>query len=239
MGVLLVGLGRFLVHREKKLLVFGAIVWTLPSIVFWLPYIVPILRHYYLSSIGLVWLAGLLVLSRVKTGRAAATTAALIVISLLVPEAAYHWYNDAHAASTKTPHGAFFYNHEVADARVKQLVELRNSVLNCTRSPDGKKKSIVLCRWDVYANVVYGIASQGTAVTSEPQGAILPEIGYAHYVSEKADVQLIRYVYMENDDVRRAVSGLLVSARQEGDCVFVPASIRPFDELQDGVTYYR
>lgn len=216
--------------RQKALLLAGLIA-AAPSLIFWLPFIVPELRHYYLSSIGLAWLLGLGLLAGLR--RQHATVVALIVIALNLglPEIAYRQYNRIHPATAKTPHGTFFFAHELATRNLDRLIALRNSALGCGRLENGKSGSITLCRWDVYTNLIYGIASQGTNVGILRRDLLVPEVGFAHYTSEHNEMQLISYLYMEDVGVRAAVEETMVNAWRAGNCVFVPRTVAPFESL--------
>lgn len=217
---------------QGRLPVIAAFVVGLPSLLYWLPYIVPILRHYYLTSIGLVLMLGY-ALAMLHTRKAIALTAALCLASLIVPEVAYRIYNRTHPVSMKTPHGAFFYHHEFAVRDVQELTSLRESSLTCGSLPDGKHGSIVVGRWDACANVMYGIASRGTNVTRVADEGIFPEVGYLHYRSDDHDLQVISFLYLDDAEVRRTVANVLDSTCSKGSCVFLPRSVRPFESLNN------
>jgi len=216
---------------QKKILLVGGLLWAIPSLVFWLPYIVPILRHYYLSSIGITWLIGLTLLANMPRRHAMALVGAIILFNLFPAEIAYRLYNRAHPAAAKTPHGTFFYGHETAKHDVKRLTGLRSSALTCGRLENGKSGSIVLCRWDAYTNIIYGIASQGTNVRRVRKETLVPEVGFSHYTSDSTEVQLISFSYMQDPNVRGPVEQTMMSAWRAGSCVFVPRVVAPFDSL--------
>jgi hypothetical protein len=231
LGTLLACLAAFVRRPRQKALLLAGLIAAAPSLIFWLPFIVPELRHYYLSSIGLAWLLGLGLLARLGRKHATVVAAIVMALNLGLPEIAYRQYNRTHPTTTKTPHGTFFFAHEFATRDVDRLIELRNSALGCGRLENGKSGSITLCRWDVYANMIYGIASQGTNVDIRRRDLLVPEVGFAHYTSDNTEVQLISYLYMDDARVRAAVEETMMNAWRAGNCVWVPRTVAPFDSL--------
>jgi hypothetical protein len=231
--------------RRRWPSILAGVLWGLPVVVFWIPYIVPILRHYYTVSLGLVWLVGILFLARVRPGWQVPITIAVVAVNLLVPEALYRGYNATTTSTPKTPHGSFFYYHEVAANDVARLADMRREVLSCRRlgRTGEATRSVVLCRWDVFANVVYETASQGRDVVVVESREVSPETRYVRYRTSGGEIRLINYVYFEDPNVTELVSDLLVSAWKDGYCVFGPNVVR--DRLigivpgeQPGVTGY-
>lgn len=249
LAVCVMGLARGLLgskerRAERRLVVFG-IIWALPSLLFWLPYIVPILRHYYVATLAIAWMVGLVALKRLGGRRLVGIAVSIVALNLLVPEGLYRIVNAARP-TPKTAHGSFFYYHEQTAPRVHELADLREAVVSCP-APGGAgtvaPRSLILCRWDAYANATYAIAARGRSVQIESNEMIAPQVRLVRYVCDGGEVRLINYIYLDDPRSQQAVSQQVAQALNDGFCVFIPESVR--DRLSDveadavNVNYYR
>jgi len=229
----------FVMRRDArarcKALLIGLCV-AVPVVAFWLPYLVPILRHYYLASLGVVLVLGATVMVRATTPRRlVAITVVVIAVNLLVPEVLYRAHH-ALTGAEKWPHGSFFAAHARASQRVDELADTRANVVTC-RSGD-HPRAIVLGRWDVYANVVYETASHANQSAIRESRVVAPETRYVQLLGAGADVRIIHYLYLDDPAVQRVVTDLLLDAQREGCCVFLPADV-DFPGLPDPAHRYR
>lgn len=204
-------------HRR---LLWVALGWTLPSILFWLPQPTPILRHYLMASIGVAVLLAVCVLARLHGKRLILATVSMMLLNVLVPEVAYRAYN-AGTRATKTPHGAFFYYHGLAAARIEHHNTVADRILHC--APVGKPaRSCALVQWEQLTHVAYAAAVSGERVVPSPAKSIFPGLREVRFRVGEGDVQLLHYVYFEDDGLRELTAQVMFEARAAGYCLFVP-----------------
>ena len=126
-------------------LVMFACAWVLPSVVFWMLTPVPILRHFYVATVGAAWLVGVVVLQDGR--RATAVAAAIVALNLALPEAVY----GAHRWRTglrKMPHGTFFSAHAYWSQRVATFVALRERAGACMEA-SSSQSALAVTTWEV------------------------------------------------------------------------------------------
>lgn len=208
-------------HRR---IIAAALAWAIPSIIFWLPQPVPILRHYLLASLGLVVVAAALVLDRLSGPKLALATTVLVTGNLLVPEIAYRAYN-ASAAAGKTPHGAFFYYHGEAARRIAANNDLARRIVSCRSATDGPAKSCSLVRWEMLAHVAYAAATCSEPVVPEPTEVFFPGTRYVRFRIGEGEARLISYVYFEDDSLRAMAARIMSESRDAGFCLFAPRAL--------------
>jgi hypothetical protein len=97
-----------------------ALLWALPTVLFWLPNQAFMMRHFLLAVPALVWIAAE-TLGRRATRRAlAAFAGAIVIANLLVPEAIYAAWNGTHPRDLKAPNGSFFSWHRREAALIER-----------------------------------------------------------------------------------------------------------------------
>jgi hypothetical protein len=134
--------------------VIVALVWALPTLLFWLPNEALVLRHFLLVVPALIWIAAEAFATGIARGRLALATAAVVLANLLVPEAFYAAINAGHPRHPKAPNGTFFSWH----AREKTLIDrdrrLSDLVLDAARGTG----AFVQVDWRAYGSLLYGMA---------------------------------------------------------------------------------
>jgi hypothetical protein len=221
-----VGLARFLrtrLSRNQARLVAAALAWALPSMLFWLPQPTPILRHYFLATVGIAVLLGIVLLAR-TSGRKLWLAAALIAAANLgVPEVFYRAYA-ARSPAPKTPHGAFFFYHQKANTTIERNHGIAREILSCKR--DGvTARSCSLVRWELFAHLAYAAAVTRERVEPVPIDTIFPGVRYIRFRFEGGEARFIDYVYFEDDSLRTMAADMMRAAQAEGYCLFAPQSL--------------
>lgn len=201
-----------------------ALVWVLPAVLFWLPQPIPILRHYFLSTLGVAWLVGALALSRVSKRRAAAVAAVVALASLVVPEAAYRSYNATQPESAKEPHGAFFYYHGRTTARIARYRSLARELVEAVRNdPPG---AAVLVGWEGFAYILDEIYTNTRGAVRLSRVPDNPNVTYERYAFDGGELRVIRAIRVTEGALpTEIVRELATRAREEGFRVFLPAEM--------------
>lgn len=213
-----------------------ALVWVLPAVLFWLPQPTPILRHYFLSTFGVAWLVGALVLSRLSARRAAAVAAAVALASIVIPEAAYRSYNATHPESAKEPHGAFFYYHGRTGARIARYRGLARDLVAAVRNtPPG---AAVQVGWEGYAYVLDEMYTDTRGAARLSRVRDNPNVTYDRYSFEGGELRLIQAIRLtEGAPPTVIVRDLVTRAHAEGFRVFLPAEVGAVGLSSDGLGF--
>ena len=106
-----------------------ALVWALPTILFWLPNQAFMVRHFLLAVPALVWIVAETLLTRVTRRALVALTATIVIANLLIPEALYAGWNRTHPAHAKAPNGTFFSWHRREAALIERYRRISDVVL--------------------------------------------------------------------------------------------------------------
>lgn len=195
-----------------------AIAWILPSVLFWLPQPIPILRHYLLATIGVVWLVGYGFLSFLTPRRTVVWVAVAVVVNLALPEAVYRTYN-AHAATAKTPHGAFLYSHQQTNGTIERYAALAKEVL----SDADDHECFVLVNWVGYGYLMYAMATSPSGVENL-SGQEGPENVFTHeFRCGDVMVRLMHVRRLRSNYGRKEVARRIEDAIDEGFRVYLPA----------------
>jgi len=205
-----------------------ALAWALPSILFWLPQPVPILRHYLLASMGLAAFLGATLLGRFTARRLVVVSAAIATLNLAVPELLYRVYN-AHSSPAKAPNGSFFYFHERSVDRIARNNALADRIVSCSsggQPGDDSPRSCALVTWEGFAHVAYAAATSGRRAEPTPAEMIFPGVRYVRFTIGDGDIRLINYVYFEDPALRAAVARIMEQSRERGYCLFAPRELR-------------
>jgi hypothetical protein len=182
---------------------------------------VPILRHYYLATVGVAWLVGVLVLDRPR--RTWATAIVVAVLNLALPEAAYTAFRMRTGAS-KTPHGTFFSAHRYWAARVDGFVAMRDRSAACwdaTATPS----TFALVTWEGAAHVLYRLGISERRVRRIAKESIYPGVDAIDLDYEGGRLRLVQYVYFEDPVLRARVRAMVEDARAHGECIVFPAEL--------------
>lgn len=194
-----------------------AIAWILPSVVFWLPQPIPIMRHYLLATIGVAWLAGGYFLSSFRPRRTIVLVAVAVLVNLALPELAYRIYN-AHAVTPKTPHGTFFYYHQQTNRTIERYTTLELEVL----SGAGGNARFVLVDWAGYGYLMYGMATSPSGV-EKLSGQEGPEnVFMQEYRCGDLLVRLLHVPHLGTDYGRQEIVLRIERAIDEGFRVYLP-----------------
>jgi hypothetical protein len=211
---------------SERLIAF-ALVWWLPPAIFWLLVPTPILRHYVLASIGLALLLGVVVLDRLSRRRVWIAAATIATLNVAVPESLYRAYN-ARTSHPKTPHGSFFYFHEISADRIERNARLADRIVACSGpgSGDGSPRSCALVTWEGFAAIAYATAVSGHRVEPKPIEMIFPGVRYVRLAVGTGELRLIHYVYFEDAVLRSRVLRIMEDSRANGYCLFAPRELR-------------
>jgi hypothetical protein len=216
------------VHGYRRLLT-AALAWSLPSMIFWLPQPTPINRHYLLATMGIVAIAGVLMLLRLSIRRMVTVTIAVAALNLVVPEFAYRMYNASHALASKTAHGSFFYYHSAAARQIEKDEQVAHRIATCgaTNAAESSPHSCALVRWEEFAHVAYALSVSGRRVTPAAVTTVLPGGGGrdVRFKVDDGEVRLITYVYFEDEDLREKVSAILEESLRARYCLFAPGEL--------------
>jgi len=222
-------------------IVLVALGWALPSIVFWLPQPTPILRHYLMASIGLAALLAVCVFARMNGRRLVFATIAIVALNLVVPEIAYRAYN-ARSSAPKTPHGAFFYYHQQAVARIDRDNAIAQRILNCGSGGATPARACALVQWEQLTHVAYAVAVSEAHVQPLPTTSIYPGVREVRFEVGEGEVRLLHYVYFEDTALREQVAEIMRAAHAQGYCLFAPRPVcertPQFTELNPVVDCY-
>jgi hypothetical protein len=213
-----------------------ALVWVLPAIAFWLPQPTPILRHYFLSAIGLAWLAGCLVPREWSPRRIYLVALAIAVLNLALPEAAYRAYNRANADAPKTANGAFFYYHAQTEARIARQRTMARQVME-TMQAAGSPGAFAQVDWEGYAYMAYEIYTRAPDARRITYTHLAPRTAYYVFRSDGAELRLIQTVGLARGAGKDAVTTTATEAAASGLTLFLsrdallagidPASLAP------------
>jgi hypothetical protein len=209
--------------RNERRLALASLAWALPSILVWLPQPTPILRHYFLATIGISAFLGVALLARMDRRRLWPVAALIAIANLLVPEAVYRGIN-AGASAPKTPHGAFLYSHRQAAARIDHNNAVAERILSCTRDPE-RAGSCALVQWEVFAHIAHAAAVSGARVQPRPVETLFPGVRYVRFGIDGHEARLIHYVYFEDDSLRTIASNIMRESHAGGYCLFAPRAL--------------
>ncbi len=168
-----------------------AAVWALPSILFWLPQPVPILRHYLLSLAGLCVIAARGLPTRGRRGRIA--LAVVVVLNVAVPEVAWRAWNATHPNARKWPHGSVFADRSRTLERIRPARELAGRLAAIVRS--GQERPVVaVVGWEGYAYARYALASASPHPAAGTRRVLHPGVFEVNVPTGAAPVTLIFHV---------------------------------------------
>jgi hypothetical protein len=221
--------------RSAKLV---ALVWILPSLIFWLPQPVPVMRHYFLATMGFSWLAGSTVLARHSVRSVCVVVLAAAVCTILVPEIAYRSYNAARPAAAKEPHGAFFYYHQRMTERINRYRRLQSEVLQPAEQSAAdevhglRPRALVHVDWEGYAYLLYGLVtspydSKKLSVTTE-----YAQMYMHRYDCGGSEIRIVHSFRIGNEAAGKKLGQIIAQAAAEGFRVYVAA-----ENLQSVLTY--
>lgn len=212
---------------DRRLAVLGAAL-TLPCLLLWLPAPTPIMRHYFVASLGVAWLVGASGTLGRSPRRIVAATALLCIVNLGVPELLYAGYHALRPEDRKTPHGTFFSAHNGASGRLARLVALRRDAIACGVS-DGAAplRCIALANWEVSSHLLYELGIAGPALERIATAAVYPGAPMTRCALRGGgELRIVQYVYFADPALRKAVDAEIRSARREGFCAVVPEVLR-------------
>jgi hypothetical protein len=168
-----------------------AIVWIGPTLALWTFQPSPILRHFFLITPAVAWLAGQHALSRL--GRQALVVATVVAVlgNLLIPEVLYRTYNVRHTGAPKEPNGAFFYYHSTHERRIDRYCVLQKEVARSANSREEKTAGLIIpANWEIYSYVLYGLMAFHHAERSGTIGAA-PGIPEQRYTVGTTNVRIL------------------------------------------------
>ncbi len=203
-------------------LVMFACAWVLPSVVFWMLTPVPILRHFYVATVGAAWLVGVVVLQDGR--RATAVAAAIVALNLALPEAVY----GAHRWRTglrKMPHGTFFSAHAYWSQRVATFVALRERAGACMEA-SSSQSALAVTTWEVSAHLIYQLGVSNRRVHRITKDSMTPGIDLVRFDFDGGHLQIVQYIYFEDPEVQARVRTMIEDSRRDGACVLVPERFR-------------
>jgi hypothetical protein len=208
--------------REHARLILFASAWVLPSALFWMLTPVPILRHFYVATVGVAWLVGVVVLQDAR--RAMATVAAIVALNLALPEAAYAAYR-ARTGTRKTPHGTFFSAHAYWSGRVTTFVALRERAEECMEA-SSSQSALAVTTWEASAHLIYQLGISGRRVHRITKDTMAPGIDLVRFDFDGGHLQIVQYLYFEGSEVQAPLRTMIEDARRDGACILVPERFR-------------
>jgi hypothetical protein len=168
-----------------------AIVWIGPTLALWMFQPSPILRHFFLITPAVAWLAGQLALSRLGRRALIAATVVAVLGNLLIPEVLYRTYNARHTGAPREPNGAFFYYHSTRERRIDRYHTLQKEVGRFVNSREEKTAGLVIpANWEIYSYVLYGLTAFHHAERSGTIDAA-PGIPERRYTVGTTDVRIL------------------------------------------------
>jgi hypothetical protein len=222
----LMGLANRGPHTNRRQVVIGLAL-LLPCLLFWLPAPTPIMRHYYVASLGVAWLVAASGVINRPGARGAVAVAAVCLLNLGVPELLYAGYHVTHPGERKTPHGTFFAAHVQSAARLKRLAALRREVIQCGMT-DGAPgpRVIALATWEVSSHLFYQLGVSGAGLQRLVTSSIYPGVPMTRCVLQGGgDVRIIRYTYFQDPVLQRAANVEIDRVRRDGACAAAPAAL--------------
>jgi len=206
--------------RTTTARVIIALVWILPAVLFWLPQPTPILRHYFVSTIGLAWLAGCLVPHAWSARRVYLVALAVVAVNLALPEAGYRLYNRAHPEAPKTANGAFFYYHQQIETRITRQRDMARAVID-EMFAAGSPGAFAQVDWEGYAYVVYALYTRAPDAERITGMHPAPHTTYYVYRSEGAELRLMQTVGLARGIGKDAVATAATQATADGLPLFL------------------
>ncbi len=215
------GLRRRAPRGQGRLVAF-ALAWVLPSAIFWMLAPVPVLRHFYLATVGVAWLVGAVVLHDAR--RAIVLAAAIAALNLALPEAFYAGVRAATGVA-KAPHGTFFSAHSYWSRRVAGFVALRERTGACLDA-SATQSEAAFVTWEAAAHVIYRLGVSGRRVHRIVKEKAGGSVDLVRFDFDGGSLQIIQYIYFDDPAVQERVRAMVDAARARGDCVAVPGRFR-------------
>jgi len=214
--------GRLPSVNGRALLV--AVIWMLPSLLYWLPVPVSIVRHYFFVTLGASWLVGEMVLRDAPARRMASLVGAIVVLNLVVPEIVYGSYNARHPGSTKYPNGSFFLGHRAIEQRISRYQSLQTKFLAALRGKEGPRGVFIAGNWETYGYVNYAMAQAGR-FERPPTLAVEQGVATRTYWIDGREIRLALVNWYTDSPALRALYEDVAQAENDGFAVFVPVEI--------------
>lgn len=215
-----------------------AILWILPILVLWLPYPVPIVRHYFLIVPAAAWIIGETVLRRSSSKRTAIVVLAAVVCNLAVPEILYRSYNAAHPGSEKLPNGSFFYYHQKADEKILRNHAMQKKVLSVFDERSRGRGSelapgvFVAVTWESYGYLYHALA-RTEEITRLPEIEPYPGMHIRRYAVRGTEIRLAFLIGYITDSMLMNLQTNIRNAEEEGFAVFAPEEVARSEILTD------
>lgn len=214
--------GRHAPADGRALLV--ALIWILPSLVFWLPVPGPIVSHYFFVTLGAGWLIGEGFLRGTSPWRGASLTAAVIALNLLVPEIGYGFYNAHYPGSSKYPNGSFFLGHRAIERQISTYADLQSKFLAALRDKEHPRGVFVAGNWETYGYVNYAMAQAGR-FERPPGFAFDRGVTTRTYWIEGREVRLALVTWYTNNPAIELLFGSVRQAESDDFLIFLPTEL--------------
>lgn len=207
-----------------------AVIWIAPILILWLPYPVPIIRHYFLIVLAAGWLVGGTVLRQSSLKRTFIIVVIAILCNLAVPEAVYRLYNVTHPGFEKLPNGSFFYYHQKAEERIPRNHAMQKRVLSEFNERSHARQAamnpgvFVAVTWESYGYLYYAMA-QTEEITRLPEITPYPGMLIRRYAMRGTEVRL---AFLTGYISESALTNLVINIRnaeEEGFAVYIPEEV--------------
>jgi hypothetical protein len=201
-----------------------ALVWILPTLVFWLPVPGPFVRHYLFVTLGAGWLIGERILRDTSLRRGASIVVAAVLLNLLVPEIAYSYFNAHHPGSSKYPNGSFFLGHRAIEGQISRYLSLQSKFLAALREKEHSRGVFVAGNWETYGYINYAMARAGR-LERPPEFAFDQGVTTRTYWIEGREIRLSLVTSFANSPALEVFFGSLRQAEIDGFVIFVPTEL--------------
>ncbi len=173
---------------EARRGILVALLWALPTILFWLPNQAFMVRHFLLAVPALVWIAAETLGGRVTRGALVGFTGAIVIANLLVPEAIYAAWNGTHPRDPKAPNGTFFSWHRREVALIDRYRGFADLVLRVSGPGAGAFAQV---DWGSNGYLLLGMAKQAQAYVLLSTDAAFPGATLYRYRLGAAEFRLL------------------------------------------------
>jgi len=206
------------------------LVWILPTLILWLLWPVPILRHYFLIVPAASWLVGDNILRRLRSVRATAVVITLVLCNLGVPEVLYRAYNATHPGSRKEPHGTFFYYHERVTEKISRNHRLQREIVALMdggrpdKAPGLYPGALVPVDWESYGYLLYGMA-RTMRLEKLSETAPVQDLYLHRYSLGGIEIRLAFSSRFGTEAVRQVLLSEIEKAAGEGFAIYMPEEL--------------
>ena len=167
-----------------------ALVWLLPSLLFWLPNRALVLRHFMLVVPALAFLVVTRWPARASVALKTAFVGLLILVNLGAPEALYGVWNARHSDDPKHANGAFFAWHREQETVMQRYARLGVAAKALARRPS-PAPVFAQTDWGSAGHLVLALATAGVPVRRVSVESPAPLVTVQRYVAGEHRLELL------------------------------------------------